>query len=664
MIFSLKVSISPEWAEIHRNFASLIRLSNIATPLSKFINVQGDLDEVGLHNSSCHSPVHDPESLKLFELLAPVKIEFPPEPTTEELSNFHALVTNLEIQQKDEKEYIGLIFQEYCKRKSIMQKREKEFDVFIEEIAELQRRDLPPSIRQGLVMIEQEETSTRDELLAVYDRFLKWIEEVQPQWLEAVNRLVEENRIKEEAKKAALEASKALLVQELTAGKKLSSMSNNPVGESGNNVDSSYVPNVALDDATHEEPSPAELRHKAIELLEQQEAVIRHRREQQLLELKLKEESIRKHIKDKENERLAEEEKKRRENWEQLHKSLLEQEGILQERLRAREEERRQKEEERHMLLEHCAAEEEIIRRRLKDQEARHKAVEDEKKRLEAQKKKDLYEHILAEEELLRQRIQQREAEKEIEKQQQAAAAEEERRKKAEKLEEEIRLREQHNSLVMEQEALHRSKEEHNKAERLKQVALLKQQEEVVRARLRTKEIVEIQAKEQKLQSQPQQPVIYPSTGFFLSNSQAVPSPSGAATVPYVPATHPLTMTSAVLRDVGGAPVVSPGIHVSAYQLPSVAHGGVVIHPMQAYPPFQTGHTPNGIQPMISSNPAVTYPKVNLWSSTGVPYSQSSPPSTTPMGEYGYLVPPPAHLITPQDQGGSWQQQFNVFEHR
>ncbi|CCW71063.1 unnamed protein product [Phytomonas sp. Hart1] len=649
MIPSLEVSVSSEWADIHRNFAPLIRLSNIAAPLSKFTSVECDAGEVVAYNSSHCSPVKCNESSNIFELLAPVNIQLPPGPTSEELSNFNALVTNLIVQQENEKQYISLIFREYCKRKGIMQKREKEFDAFIEEFAELQRRDLPPFLRQALAILEEEETTVRGEIVVVYNRFLEWIEGVQPQWLEAVDRQIAENRMKEEAKKAALEASKALLVQELEAGRRFTSMS-------GNSIDSSYVPNVGLDDGIHEEPSPAALRRKAIELLEQQEAVMRHRRDQHLLELKLKEESLRQRIKNAENERLSGDNKEKA-NWELLHQDLPEQKNDLQ-LLHAHEAEMLQKEEKRRMMLEHCTAEEELIRHRLKNQEDKRRAVEEEKKCLEAQKKKEFYEHILAEEELLRQRMQQREAEKEMENQRQAAAIEQARqeksqalRRKQEAFEEELRHREQHNSLVMEQEeVLRRVKKEYHNAERAKQVTLLKEQEEMVKARLRAKEIAEIQAKEQKLQNQAPQQIIYPSMGFLSSNSQAATNPSAVATTPYLPTAHAPAATSGLFQYVGPTSNMPPSTQFTAFQTSTVGSGGVAMHPVQTYPPYYTGHVPDGIQPMALPNPAVVYPNVNSWGGTGVPYAQ---PNTIPTEGYRYMIPYTVQLLNPQIQGGS-----------
>lgn len=502
--FIMHVKEAPEWAEVHRNYAPLLRLARIGVNFTKPLH-SGD-DEL----SPGSSPVTTAEHDQLLRLNTPVLVDLPPPPSQEEMEEYHSFVLGQRWQAEVEKQYVDLAYREYCKRKGVEQKWQKGVEEMAEELAALQRRELPLHVRNALACIEEQEELERAGVVESYDGFLTWVDETVPKWLEAVTQREEERRQKEAARKAAMEAAKEALTKELAEGRQLPAVPAASVVAGSSSMSSPgdmvYEPLTPQPQPSVAELTPSELRRKAIKMLEQEEAAMKRRQEELAAQLREKESELRDKIEAREKQRLEAEAQQRDEELARKYEDLLNQETELQSRINARTQERQQQDEERRMMLEHIAAEEQLLRQRLRDQEDKRKALEEEKARQAALHKAEYYEHVRAEEELLRRRLQEREAARAEEEHRKAAEAEEARRRQAEQLQREqaeleakLAQRQQIEAIQRQQEeALRRAQEEHERAEKERQLRFLREQEEQVKARVRAQELAELQATEQR----------------------------------------------------------------------------------------------------------------------------------------------------------------------
>ncbi|RNF07467.1 uncharacterized protein Tco025E_07362 [Trypanosoma conorhini] len=299
-----------------------------------------------------------------------------------------------------EHSYVRLIFQEYCRRKSIEKERAEALDECRRSRQALVDAELPLDVRASLAALEAEESEERAAVTVAYKSFLDWVDATTPEWLEAALRL-EKGR---QAKAAAIDAAKRALEEELA--------------QQGNAATKGAV-GTATDDAS--------LRQKAIAMIEQEQERRLQAQEDRINMLRSQEEQLRRQIEDNRRRSEAEKEQQRAAELERRYRGLVEQEGSLQQRLSQYEQARMRREEERRVLLEHIEAEEQLLRRRLEEREAQRKKAEEEKEKLEREHREELYEHVEAEEALLRRRLQRYEEARTLEKEAAKRRAEEER---------------------------------------------------------------------------------------------------------------------------------------------------------------------------------------------------------------------------------------------
>lgn len=504
--FTPEVGLSPEWAELHRNWAALIRLAGLEKRrISTAVTASNGEDEREVTESpTLSSQAISKEGRKVLELTMPVKVCLPEPMAAEDMSIYRAYVGHHREQEMRAKLYIALIFEEYRRRKSIEKKFTNGLGALLAELTELQKKELPFHVRNALAAVEEMEEAPRQELHAVYDRFILWVEEMRPQWIATVYEEVAEKAAKATARKAAMEAAKVALADELAMGRQLSIRQG-----SSQTAGAASEPSVGL------EVSTSQLRRKAIEMLESEEEEVRRRRDAQLQRLRTDEEAIKSRLAEREQQQHLQDVRQKEEVLAQRYHALLTQESELQTRLRAREEERRQREEDCRNMLDHVTAEEQLLRQRLKEREDRRIASAEEAARIEAKRKAELYEHLQAEEELVRRRMQKREEERETQLHAVKAQEEEARRRQLEaaqhqqaELEERIRRSAAQEALQREQEeAMRVAKERHLEAEREAQLRYLKEQEEELKARMRKAAVAEIKASEQHRQTYPVLPL-------------------------------------------------------------------------------------------------------------------------------------------------------------
>ncbi|KAG5501022.1 hypothetical protein GH5_04611 [Leishmania sp. Ghana 2012 LV757] len=647
----LEVGVSPEMADIHEEFAPLLRLSGICAPSSGGSSSTavwpngtssgagpstggfsgGDEEEVRGRRSPAVSPVRAGEN-KLAELMAPVMVTLPPPMSDEDAASIDGYVRHYRAQEEYERAYIALIFQEYKKRKSVEQRRDDELASLLDELKQLRQRELRPEVRAALCLIASEEAAARAAVQDAYDKFLKWVEETTPQWIEAAQRQEQRRMDNEKAKKAAMAAAREALAQELAMGRLLSDVSGrtspHTLGAvSGLNEDGipSYKPAVSVERQMQaslevaEALSPTELRRKAIRMLEAEEAEMKHRREQQLCLLRVQEEQLRaeialkaQHKQEEAERREREAEQKRKDELARRYDALLQEEFTLQSRMREREEKEARKEAERCARLAQVANEEEQLRRRIKETEDRRKASEEEAARVARDKK---MREVREQEEALRQRIAER-----------TAAAEAERLDR----EAEARIRAEAEAVRAEQEeALRRVRQEQEQREKQQQLAYLRDQEEAYKRRTREKELAEIEEKRRALESQWQHraaatpawaghsapstsavslampPAIVPPAAcmappqasvcaytpavppYGYQPMPAAPAPSAVAPGVYYPYLNPVAVA---VPTAGMPPLLRP--EYSGYPFAQPPYPPVAQQCPQPYPPATMGHHP------------------------------------------------------------------------
>lgn len=363
--FTLHVQPSKLCESLHEEFAPLLSLLHDEEKFPAQVE------------SASERPKTTPNALT--QLLASVDISLPsvePQSNGDLASDF---VAEARRSAKFEKNYVRLVFQEYCGRKSV----EKEWETSVSECGqwhhEVLRLELSPETRALLSAFESGESETRASLLAAYDLFVEWVDAETPRWVEAARSLEARRR----ANEAAIEAAKRALADELAQQQEDVRVG----GEMSAHTDHA-------------------LRRRAIAMIEQEQARRLRAEEAELDTLRLQEEHLRRGIEERRRRREAEEARGREAGAESLHRALIDQENSLRQRLSQREEERARREEERRLLLEHIEAEEQLLRRRLAESEAMKKRAEEEKNRLEREGRDELYEHLEAEEALLRQRLQ------------------------------------------------------------------------------------------------------------------------------------------------------------------------------------------------------------------------------------------------------------------
>ncbi|KAG5501489.1 hypothetical protein JKF63_03318 [Porcisia hertigi] len=510
----VEVQVAPLLADIHNELAPLLRLVSICASsssgkspspgpngTSSGIGVNssgfpgGEEEDVRGRHSPAISPVRDAEST-LAELMAPVTVTVPPPMSSEDVASINNFVHHFHQQERYERDYIALIFQEYKKRKNIEKKYDDGFASVWGKLKLLRQRELPPEVRAALSVVVSQEAAARAAVQDAYDKFLSWVEETTPHWIEAAQRLEQQRVESEKAKNAAMAAAREALTQELLMGRQLGDVSGHSLLQKdgatpGRNKDGtlSYEPTVSVEmqmqascEAT-EVLSPTQLRQKAIHMLEAEEAEMKRRREEQLRLLRVQEEQLRTEIALKaqheqqeaaRRERLAE--KMREDEVARRYDALLEEEFTLQNRMRERQEAEARQESERRAKLARIAAEEEQLQRRILEREERRKALEEETARVEREKK---MRDVREQEEVLRQRIAER-----------TAALEAERRLR----EAEARVRAEAEAVrAQQEEALRQAKMQQQEREKQQQVAYLREQEEAYKRRIRERELAEIE---------------------------------------------------------------------------------------------------------------------------------------------------------------------------
>ncbi|TPP46055.1 hypothetical protein CGC20_32695 [Leishmania donovani] len=622
-----KVDVAPQLADIHKEFAPLLRLSGIcaASSGSTAVGPNGTSSGAGVSNgglsgseeedlrgrrSPAASPVRTADS-RLAELMAPVMVTLPPPMSKEDAASIAHYVHRFHVQEEYERSYVALIFQEYKKRKSMEQKWESDLASWRSELKQLQQRELPPEVRAAASVIVSEEAAARKAVHDAYDKFLKWVEETVPQWIETAQRQEQRRVDNENAKKAAMAAAREALAHELAMGKRLSDVNDrtsfqNTGAVTGLKEDGtlSYEPAVSVEtqvqasrEAT-EALSPTELRRKAIRMLEAEEAEMKRRREEQLRLLRVQEEQLRAEIALKEKykqeeaeRRQREAEQKRKDELARRYDALLKEEFTLQSRMREREEMEVRQEAERRAKLAQVAAEEEELRRRIQETEDRRKASEEEAARVARDKK---MREVREKEEMLRQRIAER-----------AAAAE------AERLEREAEARihaEAEAVRARQEEALRQARMQQEEREKKQQLAYLRDQEEAYKRRIREKELAEIEKKRLAAESQWQ---------HRASTTSALAAHSVSST-----SATPIVMPPAAAH---------PAPHLMAPQIPMSSYTTVM--PSNVYQPIPAAPAPSAVAPggcYLYPNPVATV----------VPTAGMPPPSRPEYGVYPFAQPP------------------------
>ncbi|KPI85152.1 hypothetical protein ABL78_5777 [Leptomonas seymouri] len=668
----VEVDVAPELADIHSEFAPLLRLSGIcAVPSVTSVATSGvvstnnlsdsDEEEPRGRRSPAMSPVRAAES-KLAELTAPVSVTLPPPMSSEDAAFIAHYVQCFRAKEEAEKAYIAFIFQEYKKRKGIEQKRWNEIGAMQRELELLRQRELPPEVREAVEELIKSESVARDAVWTAYDRFLEWIAITTPQWIEAAQRQEQARLIDEKAKKAAMAAAREALAQELAMGKQLGESSNggsgggrggtaaarsraSPSAAAGGDAAAavavaavvnedgtlSYEPTVSVDQHLEASQDPtatlgeSELRRKAIRMLEAEEEEMRRRREEQVHLLRVQEEQLRAQIelkKQHEAEMAAREEReaarKHEDELAQRYNALLEQEFNLQSRVREREEQEAKKKEERRMLMEHVAAEEQLLRQRIQEKEERRKASEEETARVARERQ---MREIREQEEALRRRIAERDA------------AEEARRKA-----EEDRVRREAEAAAVraeQDEALRRAKAEQERSEKMRQLAYLRDQEEAYKRHIREKELAEIEAKRRATEAHWTHPALPYSPKNNRPPSSAPPVPTASIAIPtphaaqsfqvsYYPTPQPPAPPTASYLP-AAAPPVMPSYY-GFYGAPS---------PVPPPPPQQ----PYAFSPPYAAYPVMPPPQHPMMMQGYPPnphYPQAAPPSTMPLQSSPY----------------------------
>jgi hypothetical protein len=651
----VEVDVAPKLAEIHNEFAPLLRLSGVcaatnvtSAAVSSGIsasNFSGSDDEESRGGRSpAMSPVRAAES-RLAELTAPVTVTLPP-PMSEEDSAFIAhYVHSFRVHEEAEKAYIAFIFQEYKKRKGIEQKRLKELGGLRQELEALRERELPPEVRAAVEKLVKSEETGREAVWTAYGKFLEWIACTIPQWIEAAQRQEQMRLADEKAKKAAMEAAREALAHELAMGKQLGGLSGGGGGgrvrttasscaspsspNTASAVDEdgtlSYEPAVSVDQQVEASQDPtaslcaSELRRKAIRMLEAEEEEMKRRRDEQLRRLRVQEEQLRAEIALKRQHEAEQATRKEREAAQehegalaQRYNALLEQEFMLQSRLREREEAKAKKEAERQMLMEHIAAEELLLRQRIQEKEDRRKASEEEAARIAREKK---MREIQEQEEALRRRIAEREA---------AAAAERKVRNDAARREAEAA------AVYAEQEAvLQRAKDEQARAEKARQLAYLRDQEEAYKRHIRERELAEIEEKRRAAEAHWTHPTLPTSHMSSHSISPSSPMPTTSMAMPGPTQVSYYTAQQAGVPPAASyAPTAAPMMPAAFYD-PYAAPGAVVVVPPPQ--PQQQLHT-------AFPSPYAAYPGIPAPPPTQMPMTQGY--SSNPMGYYPRAAPP------------------------
>ena len=651
----MEVDVAPELADIHSQFAPLLRLSGICTVPSAAVssslgagNFSGSDDEEQRgRRSPAASPVRAAES-KLAELMAPVSVTLPPPMSSEDVAFFAHYIENYRAKEEAERAYVALIFQEYKKRKSMEQKWESEMEAMRQELEQLRQRELPPEVRAAVENLMQGETAAREAVWAAYGKFIEWVENTTPQWIEAAQRREQARLADEKAKKAAMAAAREALAQELAMGKQLGGSGGNggslsavSAGASSSppvaaavaaaavvNDDGtlSYEPSVSVDQQVAASRDPmaslgvSALRRKAIRMLEAEEEEMKRRREEQVRLLRVQEEQLRAKLALKEQhaaEQAAREEREaaqqREDELAKRYNALLEQEFALQSRVRERAEQEARQEAERQMLMEHVAAEEQLLRQRIQEKEDRRKAAEEEAARVAREAK---MREIREQEETLRRRIAERAATVEAEKRVQ----EEKARRNAEAAA--VRAEQE--------EALRRAKAEQDEAERARQLAYLRDQEEAYKRHLREKELEAIEKQRRAAETHWTHPTLpsspYVSNSPSLSTASPTPTGSMAKPVPNAPA-HQLASAHTNYYPTPQPPVPS------YYNPYAVAAPVMTAQPPQpSYAAYPSAYAPYlAVPPQPQPQPQVAtmegYPPPNPM----VYYPQSAPYAPTAM---------------------------------
>ncbi|CAJ1027940.1 hypothetical protein, conserved [Leishmania lindenbergi] len=591
----LEVDVAPELADIHEELAPLLRLSGIcavssgSSSSSIATGPNGTSSAVGVSNgglssseeeelrgrrSPAASPVRAAEN-KLAELMAPVTVTLPPPMSDEDVAAIAHYVHCFHLQEAYERAYIALIFQEYKKRKAVEQKWAGDLEALWSELKRLRQEELSPEVRASMRVIVSNEAAGRTAVEEAYEKFLKWIEETTPQWIDAAQRQEQQRVENERAKAAAMEAAREALTQELAIGRHLGDVSGCTSPPSvgvvtGLNEDGmlSYEPAVPVDtqmQASHdttEKLSPTELRRKAIRMLEAEEAEMRRRREEQLRLLRVQEEQMRaemalkaQHKQEEAERREREAAQKQKDELAQRYDALLQEEFTLQSRIRERKEAEARQEAERRAKLTQVMTEEEQLRRRIQEAEDRRKASEEEAARVTREKK---MREVREEEELLRQRIAERTAATEAERLQREAEA---------RIHAEVEA-----VRAQQEEALRQARAQQEEREKKQQLAYLRDQEEAYKRRIREKELAEIEEKRRAAELQWQHTAAV--TSAYAGHS--VPSTS----------TTPLALPSAAVLS---APyVVPPQVSMSSY---------VPVMPSHAYQPMPAAPVPSAVAP-------------------------------------------------------------------
>lgn len=612
----VEVDVAPEWADIHLQFAPLLRIAGIC-PVANAVsvavssgvsagNLSGSDEEEPARGrrSPAMSPVRAAES-KLAELVAPVSVTLPPPMSSEDAAFITHYVQNFRAREEMEKDYVAFIFAEYKKRKGVEQKWWTEVEAMQRQLEALRQRELPPEVREAVSALVEGETAARAAVWAAYDKFLEWIAATTPQWVEAAQRQEQTRLANEKAKKAAMAAAREALAQELAMGKQLSGAgvvaarsspgSPSPAAAMVNDDGTlSYEPAVSLDQQMAESEDPAahlnasQLRLKAIRMLEAEEEEMKRRREEQVRLLRVQEEQLRAEIALKTQHEQEQAERKARESAQQhedelakRYNALLEQEFALQNRVREKEEAQARKEAERRTLMEHVAAEEQLLRQRIQEKEERRKASEEETARVAREQK---MREIREQEEALRRRIAERDAAAEAERAAQAAKA----RREAE----EAAVR------AAQAEALRASKEEREKYEKARQLAYLREQEEAYKRHIREKELAEIEGRRRAAEAQWSHPSLS-VTPPMPTGSMTMPAPHAAAYA--MPAPQPSPYAAPPPPSL---PPPQPAVHTYYNPYPAPAPAMPPQHyamasPYSAYPGAAPSFPPPQQPPMM-----------------------------------------------------------------
>lgn len=559
LAFSVKVHPIPEINEIQKNYAGLARLTRsrdqqaeaCASRDRSLTDVHaGAEDGVGeekeeegnvLLPSKISSPVSG-AAPQLSSLLAPVHVEIPAEAADADVGGGVArFAAQFAAAERAEEQYIALVYKEYTKRKSLEQKWYKQW---VDYYMTLKQHVLPPEVVERLHTVRSLESEEREAIAASYDRFLQWVSDTNPQWIDAAQRQEREREAKETARQTAMAAAKAALAEELAAGRPLPAPAELPsaFNERGEPAYDSVLVDLGVPPTRTElDVSPSELRAKAIHLLEREEQLMKGRKQEQLRALQQEEERLRQQMERHDADRAR--------------------------RQAELDEQQRQRAEDAKVLLEHIAAEEELIRARLAAKEAEKQRAEEAEKQRAAAEKATMYEHVRAEEELLRQRLQAREEAKLAEQRQREAAA---------------KLRQE------QEEMLRRAKEQHEREEKEKQLAYLQEQEKMYAERLRARELAEIKAREEQARLRQPSP--------YSQQPQAYMAPPPPHPQPY----HHHQQQPSSLMFAG-----QPTLY--AYGPPPSMHTGIMPYPLQTPPPPPPPHAQYAAQPVMFAGAPTFY---------------------------------------------------------